>query len=145
MIRTGNEKLDKKNLVLPVAAATKLNELTIAALNESGYAVPGNKATGLVVAGCVQRCVDNSAGANGGASVEVRRGTFVWDNDGTIQKTDVLKMCYIAGPTSVTKTADGSSVAGRILAVEDDGVTVDMSDIAVSAPSAPASEKGEEG
>lgn len=128
MIRTGNERLDNRNIVVPVAASTKLRELTIAALNGSGYAVPGSKAAGLVVAGCVQRYVDNSSGHDGDAYADVRRGTFVWDNDGTINKTDLLKTCYIAGPTSVTRTKDGASVAGRILAVDDDGVTVDMMD-----------------
>lgn len=128
MIRTGNEKMDNRNIAVPVAASTKLTELTIAVLNENGYAVPGSKAAGLVVAGCVQQFADNSTGADGDVYAEVRRGTFVWDNDGSIEKTDLLQLCYIAGPTSVTKTASGASVAGRILAVDDDGVTVDMTD-----------------
>ncbi len=138
MIRTGNEKLDNRTIVLPVAAKAALTEATIAAVNESGYAVLGSKAEKLTVAGCVQRPADNSAGADGAVDVEVRRGTFVWDNDGTIEKTDVLKMCYIAGPTSVTKTDTGASVCGRILAVDDDGVTVDMTDIVVPAQASEA-------
>lgn len=138
MIRTGNEKLDNRTIVLPVATKAALTEATIAAVNESGYAVPGSKAEKLTVAGCVQRPADNSTGADGAVVVEVRRGTFVWDNDGTIEKTDVLKMCYIAGPTSVTKTDTGASVCGRILAVDDDGVTVDMTDIVVPAQASEA-------
>ncbi len=130
MIRTGNEKLDNRNIELPVAADTKLRELTIAAVNANGYAVAGSKATGLKVAGCVQRYTDNSGGEAGGMTVPVRRGTFVWNKSGTIARTDILKLCYIAGVDSVTLDSTGASVAGRILAVDDDGVTVDMMDTA---------------
>ena len=59
-------------------------------------------------------------------TVSVKRGVFVWDNDGTIKETDILKPCYVKDERTVTITADGSSVAGIILEVADDGVTVDM-------------------
>lgn len=126
MDRTGNERLGNMNIIIPVAAKTVLTENTIVAVNADGYAVSGTKAEGLIAAGRVERLADNGAGAAGDVSVEVRRGTFVWDNDGTIKSTDVLKECYIAGSTSVTITAEGASPAGIILAVDEDGVTVDM-------------------
>ena len=126
MDRTGNERLGNMNIVIPVAAKTVLMENTIVAVGVDGYAVSGTKAEGLIAAGRVERLADNGAGEAGDISVEVRRGTFVWDNDGTIKSTDVLKECYIAGSTSVTITADGASPAGIILAVDEDGVTVDM-------------------
>ena len=59
----------------------------------------------------------------------MKRGTFVWENDGTINETDILKKCYIKDEKTVTITADGSSVAGTILEVDDDGVTVDMTQV----------------
>lgn len=126
MDRTGNERLGNMNIIIPVAAKTVLMENTIVAVGADGYAVSGTKAEGLIAAGRVERLADNGAGEAGDISVEVRRGTFVWDNDGTIKSTDVLKECYIAGSTSVTITADGASPAGIILAVDEDGVTVDM-------------------
>lgn len=126
MDRTGNERLGNMNIIIPVAAKTVLTENTIVAVGADGYAVSGTKAEGLIAAGRVERLADNGAGEAGDISVEVRRGTFVWDNDGTIKSTDVLKECYIAGSTSVTITADGASPAGIILAVDEDGVTVDM-------------------
>lgn len=126
MDRTGNERLGNMNIVIPVAAKTVLMENTIVAVGADGYAVSGTKAEGLIAAGRVERLADNGAGEAGDISVEVRRGTFVWDNDGTIKSTDVLKECYIAGSTSVTITAEGASPAGIILAVDEDGVTVDM-------------------
>lgn len=126
MVRTGNERTGNSLLNIPVKAATTLTECTIAVINADGYAEAATKATGKIVAGCVQRYCDNSQGANGAVSVEVKRGTFVWENDGTIEATDVLKPCYIKDDVTVSKTAEGSSFAGIILAVEDDGITVDM-------------------
>ena len=51
MIRTGNEKLDPKTLVLPVAAGAAITEATMVALGADGYAVPASKAANLTVAG----------------------------------------------------------------------------------------------
>lgn len=127
MVRTGNERTGNSLLNLPVEAATTLNECTIAVLNSDGYAEAATKATGKIVAGCVQRRCDNSNGSDGDATVEVKRGTFVWKNDGSIETTDILKPCYISDEVTVTITAEGSSFAGIILEVEDDWVTVDMS------------------
>ena len=50
----------------------------------------------------------------------------MWDNDGSIEETDILKDAYVSDEKTVTITADGSSRAGKILAVDTDGVTVEM-------------------
>lgn len=126
MIRTGNEKTGNSLLNIPVKAGQTLTECTIAVINTEGYAETATKEVGKIVAGCVQRFCDNATGADGAATVEVKRGTFVWENDGTIKNTDLLKPCYIKDDVTVSLTAEGSSYAGIILAVEDDGVTVDM-------------------
>ena len=101
----------------------------MAAIGADGYAVAATASAGLRVAGCVQKYCDNRNGADGEQSVSVKRGAFVWENDGTIKETDILKLCYIKDEKTVTITADGSSVAGTILTVEDDGVTVDMTQV----------------
>lgn len=126
MSREGNQKLGSSTLNIPVAAGENMTECTIAAINADGYAVTGKKAAGLKKAGAVAVAADNTSGADGDVTVRVTRGTFVWGNDGTVKNTDILKTCYIAGPDSVTITPDGASEAGVIIAVEDDGVTVDM-------------------
>lgn len=126
MNRVGNIKLGSTVLDIPVAAAESLKECTIAAITASGYAVTGKKSESLVVAGMVMEPVDNKTGGDGAVNVKVKRGTFVWNNDGTIKNTDILKKCYIAGPDTVTITASGASVAGTIIAVDPDGVTVEM-------------------
>lgn len=126
MVRTGNERTGNALINLPVKAGAVLRECTMAAINADGYAETATATAGLRIAGCVQRFCDNNGGDDGAQTVGVKRGTSVWDNDGTIEVTDILKKCYVKDGTTVTITADGSSMAGIILAVETDGVTVDM-------------------
>ena len=126
MDRTGNERTGNRMLNIPVKGGAELTEATMAAINGDGYAAPATASAGLKVAGCVQRYCDNRNGEDGEQLVSVKRGVFVWDNDGTIKETDILKPCYVKDERTVTITADGSSVAGIILEVADDGVTVDM-------------------
>lgn len=126
MIRTGNERTGNSLLNLPVKAGAEMTEATMAAIGTDGYAAAVMAGEGLRIAGCVQKYCDNRLGGDGDARVLVKRGTFVWNNDGTIKDTDILKPCYAKNGTTVTITADGASMAGIILAVEPDGVTVDM-------------------
>lgn len=126
MIRTGNERTGNSQLVLPVRAGAEMREATMAAIGSDGYAETATAAEGLRIAGCIQRYCDNRNGGDGEAQVLVKRGTFVWNNDGTIKETDILKPCYAKNGVTVTLTAAGASMAGIILAVEPDGVTVDM-------------------
>ena len=129
MIRTGNERTGNRLLNLPVKGGSILTEGTMAIINSDGFAEPASPAVDVLIAGCVQRFCNNLGGADGEAVVEVKRGAFVWENDGTIAVTDILKKCYIKDAATVTLTPDGSSVAGTILAVEDDGITVDMTQV----------------
>ena len=126
MDRTGNERTGNRFLSIPVKGGAELTEATMAAIDEDGYAVPAAASAGLRVAGCVQRYCDNRNGTDGGQTASVKRGAFVWYNDGTIKKTDILKLCYVKDERTVTITGNGSCIAGTILEVADDGVTVDM-------------------
>lgn len=126
MNRTGNERTGNRLLNIPVKGGAELKEATMAAIGADGYAVPASASTGLLIAGCVQEYTDNRNGGDGEQTVRVKRGTFVWGNDGTIKKTDILKPCYMKDSVTVSLTAENSSFAGIILAVENDGVTVDM-------------------
>jgi hypothetical protein len=126
MYRVGNEKLTCRELVVPAAAGAVLKEATMAAINKDGYAVSASAAEGLTVAGCVLELADNTSGGAGAVAARIRRGTFVWNNDGSIKETDILKDAYVKDAETVTITADGSSIAGKIVAVDEDGVTVEM-------------------
>ena len=141
MERIGNERTGCSNIVLPVAAGQEIMPGTMVALNADGYAVPASKAENLIIAGVAQARADNRLGAdgakvvkigvfepasgdNGAKVVGVRRGAFVMANDKTIKQTDLLKTAYVSDATTLTLTAEGSSPAGQILEVMDDGVTV---------------------
>lgn len=124
MERIGNERTGCSNIVLQVAAGQEIRQGTMVALNASGYAVPASKAAGLVIAGVAQERTDNRLGEDGTEVVAVRRGAFVMGNDKTIKPTDLLKTAYMSDATTLTLTAEGSSVVGVILEVADDGVTV---------------------
>ena len=113
-------------LRVAVAAGTKICEGDIVVLNAQGYAVKADKAENLVAAGAAEENVDNTAGEDGAAHVKVQRGVFVLKNVGEIKETDLLKTCYFAGPDSVTLTASGSSAAGKVYAVDDETVAVEM-------------------
>ena len=126
MFRAGNEKMGNQMLTLPVAAGRILKENTIAVINNDGYAEPATKSTGLKVIGRVQSPCDNTAGQNGDQQVSVKRGCFLWQQDGTIKNTDIMKKCYIKDPITVTLTEESSSPAGMIIGLEETYVIVDM-------------------
>lgn len=126
MDRTGNQKLSNSDIYIPVAAGMVIHEAAMVAINTDGYAVMASKTAGQCVAGCAMKFTDNASGSAGALAVPVRRGAFVWNNDGSIKQTDILKDAYISDARTVTITADGTSKAGKIIAVDADGVTVEM-------------------
>lgn len=114
-------------LSLPVKGATTIFQGSIVALDESGFAVPGSKAENLKAVGRAEETVENT-GADGDIRVNVARGVFIYENstEGAIADADVLGPCYIEDDQTVTKTAEGASVAGLVVGVDADGVAVEM-------------------
>lgn len=117
-------------LSLPVKAATKIYAGSLVVI-DAGYAAPGRAATTLIAVGRAEKTIDNTDGAAGDLSVEVRRGAFKFKNSAAgdlIAQADVGKDCYIVDDETVAKT-DGAatrSIAGKVLAVESDGVFVEI-------------------
>lgn len=112
----------------PVKAAVKPMQGGIAVLN-GGYAAPGTTATGLIAIGRFEESVDNSAGANGAVSVQALRGTFKFANSSAgdlIAQANAGADCYIVDDQTValTSATNTRSVAGKIEAVDADGVWV---------------------
>lgn len=118
-----------QRISIPVAAGTTIYEGSLVALNAQGYAQPAAKAEGLTAAGRADTYADNSQGTAGAISVIVRRGAFVWDNDpataNKVTQALVLKPCYILDDCTVTALATGSSMAGTVLGITDDGIIVE--------------------
>lgn len=117
------------SLVLPVKASTTIYQGAIVAIDASGYAIPGKKATGLKTAGRAEETVVND-GADGAVTIQVTRGVFVYNNTATaankITEANVLGPCYIEDDQTVTKLATGASIAGTVVRVDDEGVAVEM-------------------
>jgi hypothetical protein len=120
---------DGELIPFAVAAAAKIYAGSLVVANANGYAAPGSAAVGLTALGRAEEQVDNTAGANGAKSVNVRRGkAFKFTNHGAdlVTQAEVGKTCYIVDDQTVAKT-DGTatrSAAGKVLAVEADGVWV---------------------
>jgi len=117
-------------LELEVAAGAVIYAGALVVKNATGYAEPGSTAVDVVSAGRSEQYVDNSAGGDGAAKVRVRRGVFKFANDGvdTVDRSHLLGTCYIVDDQTVAAT-DGTgtrSPAGKVLAVEPDGVWVEI-------------------
>ena len=115
---------------VPVATTVKIYAGALVALNASGYATPGAVATTLTYLGRAEEQVDNTGGADGAKTVNVRRKkAFKWKNHGAdaIVQADLGKTCYIFDDETVAKT-DGTatrSAAGKVVGLDSDGVWVE--------------------
>lgn len=114
-------------LSLPLAAATKIFLGTLVARDSAGRAVPASDTAGLRVVGRAEETVDNSAGAAAALSIEIRLGCFKFTNSGTaaVDADDVGKMAVVEDDQTVAETSTNLVTAGRITAVDSDGVWVD--------------------
>lgn len=124
-------EIDEGNiLVLPLAADTKIFDGALVAVTAEGYAVPGEKNANLKAAGRAETFADNTGGESGAVTVEVKRGVFIWDNDGAeankVTQAHILSECYILDDGTVTSVSEGTSVCGKVIAVLDDGVAVEI-------------------
>ena len=61
-------------------------------------------------------------------TVTVRRGAFVLDNSGTaaVTQAGAFKDCYLEDSLTVTSESTGTSVVGKVLQVDPDGVVVEI-------------------
>ncbi|MDD3328863.1 MAG: hypothetical protein PHW25_17415 [Zoogloea sp.] len=111
----------------PAKGSALLLAGTIAVAN-AGYAAPATTATGLVALGRVEETVDNTAGADGAAVVKVRRGIFKFANQAgdLVTQANAFTDCYLVDNQTVAATSAGNtrSRAGKVIAVEPDGVFV---------------------
>lgn len=96
---------------------------------DSGLGKPGAASTTLKPIGVAQARVDNTGGADGDVSVEVRRGTWRFKNSAAadaITAADIGGTAYIVDDETVAKTngTNTRSAAGRIEDVDAVGVWV---------------------
>ena len=110
----------------PAAANAVIHAGALVVLNASGDAAPGSTATGLTPAGRAEEAVDNTGGAAGDKTVQVRKGVFRYANDGSISRANIGGTAYIVDDQTLAATDGGGtrSAAGEIVDVDADGVWV---------------------
>lgn len=117
-------------LPFKVATGTKVFAGALVCLNAAGFLVPGSVSATLTYVGRADDFCDNTAGADGAKTVQVRRRkVFKFLNSGAdpVAQADLGKTVYIVDDATVAKTngAGARSAAGRLLAVDPDGVWIE--------------------
>jgi len=111
----------------PVAAATTIYVGSITALDAAGNLVPASSTVALIVQGIAQETVDNSAGAAGALTCNVKEGVVARVVNGdTIVDAQRGDLCY-AGDDQTVYKADITGTrppAGFIMDVDSTGVWV---------------------
>lgn len=116
-------------VVIAVAASKVIYGGAMVALDSDGNAIPAIQDEDLIIVGRAEETVDNATGAAGAVSVKVKRGVFLWDNDSTaankVTVAHLFQNCYVLDDCTVTSLATGSSVAGKVVGIYDDGIAVE--------------------
>lgn len=120
---------DGELIAVPVAANAKIYAGALTVANATGYAAPGSTATTLTYLGRAEESVDNTGGADGAKTVQVRRKkAFKFKNSGAdaVTQAELGKACYIVDDETVAKTngTGTRSAAGIVVGIEADGVWV---------------------
>ena len=112
----------------PLGAGAKIWTGTLAALDANGNLFPASDTAGLRVIGRAQQDMDNTGGAAGALSLNVKVGTFLFHNSGTDAVTAAGKgaVCFVEDDNTVSATGGNHQIrAGRVVDVVSAGVWVD--------------------
>jgi hypothetical protein len=98
------------------------------AVDANGLAVAASDTAAIAVIGRAERTQDNTGTAYSATrTLNVRRGVFCWDNDGSFTAAHIGQFAYVADDSGVTTAVAASNdiVAGLIVDVDSDGVWID--------------------
>jgi hypothetical protein len=123
--RIGYDAVIPSNVV-KMATGVTIYQGGMVAVNATGFAVPAAPGSTRVIG--VAEETKTNAGADGAATVRIRRGAFKFANKAGDLVTQALlgASCYVEDDQTVRLTATGSIVAGKVLGVESDGVSVEI-------------------
>lgn len=112
----------------PVAASTRIYAGSLVMLDAAGNAAGATTAVGLKPAGRAEEHVDNTDGAAGDRTALVRRGEFLWANDGSVTRANIGAAAYAVDDQTVAASDGGGtrSACGTIRNVSDHGVWVEI-------------------
>lgn len=122
-----------------VAAGVRCFAGGIAVIGADGLVKPAVTATGLRAVGCFEAEADNRLGDAGDISVDVRRGTFRFDNAAGADEITIASIgdhCYLVDDHTVARTSGSStrSVAGKVVHLDELGVYVELGVAVTAAP-----------
>lgn len=96
-----------RSISLRVAASTEIFKGAQVRLNATGFAIPGDDAAGgSDIQGVAEEHVDNSNGADGDLRVRVRKGTFLFANNGNVVQATVGQSVTCVDDQTVGLAAD---------------------------------------
>ena len=121
---------DGQLVMFPVAAGVKIFAGALVALNAAGFLVPGSLSTTLRYQGRSEDYCDNTTGADGAKTLAVRRKLafkFANHTADPVAQADVGNTVYIVDDQTVAKTKGTGtrSAAGKLLAIDVDGVWIE--------------------
>jgi len=121
--------MDGELIAIPVATGVIIYAGALLAVNAAGYAVPGVTSAALTYVGRADESIDNAEGADGNATVMVRRNmAFMFNNlpADAVTQASLGALCYIVDDETVAGSdgAGSRSAAGIVLGVESNGVWV---------------------
>lgn len=125
----------KDGLLIPflVSGGVKIYGGHMVAINADGFAVPadgGSDTDSLAVIGVSDEFVDNTDGADGGATILVQRGAgFCLANSTASPVTQALvgRRCQVENSVTVSADTTAKRTAGTVMEVSPDGVWVFIS------------------
>lgn len=118
-------------LAVPMAAGVKILAGTMVALDSNGLLNPVSGGTGQVIIGVALHTYDNTNGAASAYTMEVTRGCFKFLNDTVAPVTQslMLQSIYALDNQTLTATATGHSIAGKLIQLDTTGVIVQFADV----------------
>ena len=115
---------------LPLAAGVRVHAGGLVSVRTTGYACPLCVLTTSITAGFAAEAVDNTAGADGAATVRIVRNVAVWLKNDTTNPVTVAHLHRQAGAVddeTVRSPSGGVAAVGKILALDSvKGVLVEI-------------------
>lgn len=126
--RVETREREGRLIVVPVKANVVIFAGALVVAN-AGFAAPATNAANLVALGRAEVTVDNTGRVDGAQSIEIKRGVFKFENDlaDLVTQLELGKKVFIKDDQTVKKTGGaGFSEAGKVLAVDSDGVWIEV-------------------
>lgn len=125
-----NPDVCPENIVVPVAASTRIYQGALVGIDINGRAVAGTSNASARIIGRAENEANNSSGSAGAINVTVRQGVYYFANSSStdaVVAADVGRFCYVVDDQTVSRTSGNGARnhAGVVIAVSsDDGVAV---------------------